>query len=140
MGRILAIDFGTKRTGLAVTDPLRIIASALDTVPTDSAVAYVAEYVAREGVELIVVGEPLTERGLPSESQRALRPFLDKLRAALPEGFPVELWDERYTSKMAQQVILESGIGRQARRDKALADRVAATIILRSWLDSVRNR
>lgn len=130
MGRILAIDYGAKRTGLAVTDPLRIIAGALDTVPTAALLDYVKRYVVAEGVDLIVVGMPRQMSGAPSASYSQIRPLVERLRKELP-GMRVELFDERFTSVLAQRAIIEGGVPKGRRRhDKGLVDRVSATIIL----------
>lgn len=137
MGRILAIDYGTRRTGLAVSDPLRIIAGALATVETNRLESYIAGYVAANDVSTIVVGKPSQMNGTPSETMRYIEPLVARLRAAYPDK-EVVLHDERFTSVMAQRTILQSGIGRMARREKALVDRVAATIILQSYMDSLQ--
>lgn len=137
MGRILAIDYGTKRTGLAVSDPLKMIAGALATVPTQELERYVARYVAENDVDTIVLGKPSRMDGTPSETMRYIEPLAGRLRSAYPDK-KVVLYDERFTSVMAQRTIRESGIGRMARRDKALVDRVAATIILQSYMDSLQ--
>ncbi|MFR9649262.1 MAG: Holliday junction resolvase RuvX [Rikenellaceae bacterium] len=135
MGRILAIDYGLKRTGLAVSDPLQIIAGALDTVETKRLEAWIAEYISKNSVETIVVGKPTQMSGAPSQSWQYIEPFVAKLKQSYP-AIKVELHDERFTSKMAQRTILESGIGKMARRDKALVDKVSATIILQSYMQS----
>ncbi len=135
MGRILAIDYGTKRTGLAVSDPLKMIAGALATVPTHELERYIAKYVAENDVETIVLGKPSRMDGSPSETMRYIEPLAGRLRSAYPDK-RVVLYDERFTSVMAQRTIRESGIGRMARRDKALVDKVAATIILQSYMES----
>ena len=133
MGRILAIDYGAKRTGLAVTDPLRIIAGALDTVPT---AALLKRYVVAEGVDLIVVGMPRQMSGAPSASYSQIRPLVERLRKELP-GIRVELFDERFTSVLAQRAIIEGGVPKSRRRhDKGLVDRVSATIILQGYMES----
>lgn len=136
MGRILAIDYGRKRTGLAVTDPLRIIANALTTVETKQLEKYLADYFAKNDVDVIVVGKPSQMNGQPSETMRYIEPLVGRLRHAYPDK-QVVLHDERFTSVMAHRTILESGIGREARRDKALVDRIAATIILQSYMESL---
>lgn len=139
MGRILAIDYGTKRTGLAVSDPLRIIAGALETVETASLERYVAAYCEANDVDTIVIGKPSQMNGMPSETMR----FIEPLARRLSERFAdkeVVLYDERFTSVIAQRTIRESGIGRMARRDKALVDKVAATVILQSYMESLQNR
>jgi len=133
MGRVLAIDHGGKRTGLAVTDPLRIIASALDTVPTTEVLAYLKAYLAREEVDGFVVGLPMGLDGRPTDATAGVEAFLKQLRKAFP-GKWIETVDERFTSSLAKQAVLQSGIGRMARRDKAQLDRISATIILQDWL------
>ena len=135
MGRILAIDYGTKRTGLAVTDPLRIIANALDTVETKQLEKYLADYFAKNEVDIIVVGKPSQMNGAPSETMRYIEPLAGRLRHAYPDK-RVVMYDERFTSVMAHRTMLESGIGKMARRDKALVDRISATIILQSYMES----
>ncbi len=136
MGRIIAIDYGTKRTGLAVTDLLRIIATALETVDTKQLERYLADYFSKNDVDIIVVGKPTQMNGAPSETMRFVEPLVGRLRHAYPDK-QVVLYDERFTSVLAHRTMLESGIGRQARRDKALVDRISATIILQSYMDSV---
>lgn len=135
MGRILAVDYGRKRVGLAVSDPLRIIATALDTVATHDVERYIAHYVANSGVDLIVVGLPIQMNGQPSESQRFILPFVERMRKKLPE-IPIVYADERYTSKMAFQTMIDVGISKKARRDKGTIDRISATIILQSYMES----
>ena len=135
MGRILSIDYGTKRTGLAVTDPLRIIASALDTVETKQLEKYLADYFAKNEVDIIVLGKPSQMNGQPSETMRYIEPLAGRLRNAYPDK-KVVLYDERFTSVMAHRAMLESGIGKMARQDKALVDRISATIILQSYMES----
>lgn len=135
MGRILAIDYGTKRTGLAVTDPLRIIPGGLDTVATHELLSYLAGYFAKEQVDLIVVGYAVNMNGEDSASMKQIRPFVEKLKKQFVDK-TIVMFDERFTSVIAQRAILESGIGRMARRNKALVDEVSATIILESFMDS----
>ena len=135
MGRILAIDYGRKRTGLAVTDPLRIIAGALATVETKELEKYLADYFAKNSVDIIVLGKPSQMNGEPSETMRYIEPLAGRLRHAYPDK-QVVLYDERFTSVLAHRTILESGIGKMARRDKALVDRISATIILQSFMES----
>lgn len=136
MGRILSLDFGRKRTGIAVTDPLQIIANGLQTLPTHQLEAFLLDYVPREGVERIVMGLPRRMSGEMSESWQYIEPFLNRLHKVLPDT-PIELVDERFTSKLASQAILQSGVGKQRRReDKALIDEVSATIILQSYMDN----
>ena len=136
MGRIIAIDYGTKRTGLAVTDPLRIIAGALETVETKQLEKYLADYFSKNDVDVIVLGKPSQMNGQPSETMRYIEPLAGRLRHAYPNK-QVVLYDERFTSVLAHRTILESGIGKMARRDKALVDRISATIILQSYMDSI---
>ena len=132
--RVLAIDYGKKRTGLAVTDPLQIIAGGLTTVDTSGLMTYLKEYVAKEEVERFVIGLPVQTNGLPSENQPRVRQFAARLQKELPQ-IPVTFWDERFTSVMAHQTMLESGIGRKRRQDKALVDEISAVIILQSWME-----
>jgi len=136
VGRILSIDYGKKRTGLAVTDPLRIIANALDTVDTKQLEKYLADYFSKNDVDIIVLGKPSQMNGQPSETMRYIEPLAHRLRHAYPDK-QVVLYDERFTSVMAHRAMLESGIGKMARRDKALVDRISATIILQSYMDSI---
>ena len=134
--RVLSIDYGKKRTGLAVTDPAQIIANALTTVDTSELMAFVMHYVATEPVKRIVIGLPVQTNGLPSENQQRARRFGDKLQERLPH-ITVEYYDERFTSVLAQRAIRESGIGRKRREtDKGLVDEVSACIILQSWMES----
>ncbi len=137
MGRILAIDYGLKRTGLAVSDPLRIIAGALDTVPTAQLAEYLRQYIASNDVTVIVVGKPKRMNGAMSDSWRSIEPFVERLRREFPQ-IEVTLYDERFTSVLAHRTMLESGIGRMARRDKALVDRISATIILQDYMQSLQ--
>jgi len=131
----LAIDYGKKRTGLAVSDPLKIIAGALDTVDTARLMDWLKDYLRREDVEQFVVGLPKQTNGLDSENLPRVQTFVRQLEEVFPQ-VPVTWWDERYTSVMAHQTMLQSGISRKARRDKALVDRIAATIILQSYMES----
>lgn len=135
MGRIIAIDFGTKRTGIAVTDPLRIVPGGLKTVATHELNAFLADYFSKESVDVVVVGYPTNMNGEESASMKQIRPFVDKLIKQYPDK-KVVMFDERFTSVIAQRAILDSGIGRMARRNKALVDEVSATIILESFMDS----
>ena len=136
MGRILSIDYGKKRTGLAVTDPLRIIASALATVETKQLEKWLADYFSKNDVDIIVLGKPSQMNGEPSETMRFIEPLAGRLRHAYPDK-QVVLYDERFTSVLAHRTMLESGIGKMARRDKAVVDRISATIILQSYMDSI---
>lgn len=140
MGRIIAIDYGKRRCGLAVTDELRLVGSPLDTVDTPRLLEYLKRYIAANAVDLIIIGEPTTLRGEPSESARYIEPFIPHLRAILPAGVEIKRYDERFTSTLAHQAMLTGGLGKMARRDKALVDRTAATIILNDYLQSIYNQ
>ncbi len=131
----MAIDFGRKRCGIAVTDTLRIVANGLTTVATASLPEFVARYCATEPVDAIVVGEPRDLKGNPSESQRFIRPALDRLRKTVPD-MKIVPFDERFTSVLAHKAMLDGGLGRMARRDKALVDEISATILLNDFLQS----
>ncbi|MBP5646026.1 MAG: Holliday junction resolvase RuvX [Bacteroidaceae bacterium] len=135
MGRILAVDYGTKRTGIAVTDPLRIVPGGLTTVPTHTLLDFLTGYFGREEVDVIVVGHALNMDGSESASMKQIRPFVGKLKKAFPDK-RIEMFDERFTSVLAQRAILEAGIRKMARRNKALVDEVSACIILESYMDS----
>ncbi len=135
MGRILAIDYGRKRCGIAVTDPLRIVASGVGTVAASSLIEFVKDYRQREGFDFIVVGEPRDMHGNPSESTRFLGPAIGRLRKELPE-VDIVFFDERFTSVLAHRAMLDGGLGKMARRDKALVDELSATIILNDFLAS----
>ena len=139
MGRILAIDFGRKRCGIAVTDPMKIVANPLETVDTPALIDFVTAYCAREGVERIVVGKPTTMQGDPSESNRWLQPAIGRLRKALAEkGLETDIVfsDERFTSVLAHRAMLDGGLRRKARADRGTVDRVSAAIILNDYLSS----
>lgn len=136
MARILSIDYGKRRTGIAVTDPLKIIAGGLCTVDTPQLMAYLQKYVSQEQVERFVIGLPTQTNGQPSENQARVREFADRLAKALPQ-IPITFWDERFTSVMAHQTMLQSGIGKKRRQDKALVDEISATIILQSYMESL---
>ena len=138
MARILAIDYGRKRVGLAVTDPMQIIANGLDTVPAKDLLDYLEKYMAKEPVECIVVGYPKQLNNQDSESMKFVRPFLGQLKKRFPD-IPVELMDERYTSKIAFQAMIDGGLKKKARQNKALIDTVSATIILQSYMEKKRN-
>ena len=135
MARILSIDYGKKRTGIAVTDPLQIVAGGLATVSTSELLNWLADYVAREQVELIVVGEPRQNNGQPSENYPRVMQFVKSLKRRLPR-IPVEMYDERFTSVLAHQAMIDGGLRKKARQDKALVDEISATIILQSYLES----
>ena len=134
MGRVLAIDYGVRRTGLAVTDPLQIIPGGLTTVETPKLLAFLKSYLSKEDVERFVVGLPKQTNGQDSDNLPRVQAFVEQLKKTFP-AVPVDMWDERYTSVMAHQVILNSGIGRKARQNKALVDGISATIILQGWME-----
>ncbi len=135
MPRILSIDYGKKRTGIAVTDPLQLIAGGLATVDTPQLFNFLEDYLSRENVECIVVGQPRQTNGEDSENMKRVTPFVNRLRKLHPE-LTVEYYDERFTSVLAHRAIINSGVGRKTRRDKALVDKVSATIILQDYLES----
>ena len=135
MARILSIDYGRKRTGLAVTDPLQIIAGGLATVSTSELFDWLKAYIAREPVERIVIGEPRQPNGEPSENLARVQQFVNRWRKAVPE-VPIDYFDERFTSVLAHQVMLDSGIGKKARQNKGLVDEISATIILEDYMRS----
>lgn len=136
MSRILAVDYGKKRTGLAVTDPLQIIANGLATVPTAELYDYLVKYTQTEQVELIVVGEPKQPNGEPSENLARVREFVARWRKR--QHIPVVYYDERFTSVLAHKAMLDGGLRKKARQNKALVDEISATIILQSYLESKR--
>ena len=133
MGRILSIDYGKKRTGLAVTDPLQLIAGGLATVSTSDLFNYLQAYISREPVERIVIGEPRQPNGQPSENLARVQQFVNRWRRAMP-AIPIEYYDERFTSVLAHQAMLDAGLKKKARQDKALVDEISATIILEDYL------
>ncbi len=135
MGRILAIDYGKKRSGVAVTDPLQIIANGLDTVASENLIAFLTDYFKKEQVDLVVVGEPKQLNNQPSESVIYINAFLKKFHKAFP-AMKVEFVDERFTSQIAFQAMIDGGVKKQKRRDKALVDKISATIILQSYLET----
>ena len=132
--RVLAIDYGKKRTGLAVTDPLQLIANGLCTVATTSLEAFVIDYVQREPVERIVVGLPKQTNGQDSENMRRITPFVNRLRKLLPH-IPIEMFDERFTSVLAHRAMIDAGLKKKDRQNKALVDEISATIILQGWME-----
>jgi len=137
MGRILAIDYGTKRTGLAVTDPDKIIATGLTTAPSHMLFTYLGKYLKENEVECFVVGEPKQMNNSPSASAKGVNDFIKKLQHKFP-SIPIKRMDERFTSKMAVQTLIDSGLKKKERRNKALLDEVSATIILQSYLESLK--
>ncbi|MDF9831527.1 Holliday junction resolvase RuvX [Parabacteroides sp. PF5-6] len=137
MGRILAIDYGRKRTGLAVTDPLQLIANGLTTVASHELVAYLKDYVSRESIDLFVVGLPKQMNNQPSENMKYIEVFVKHLKRALPD-IPVAYYDERFTSVMAHQAMIDGGLRKKKRQDKALVDEISAVIILQAYMESVK--
>ena len=131
--RILSIDYGKKRTGLAVTDPLQIIAGGLATVATAELFQYLTDYIAREPVERIVIGEPRQPNGQPSENLQRVQQFVNRWKKARPD-VPIEFFDERFTSVLAHQAMLDGGLKKKARQNKALVDEISATIILQDYM------
>lgn len=134
MGRILAIDYGSKRVGLAVTDPLRLIASGLAAVHSKDVIAYLEEYMRKEKVDVIVVGEPRTLKNEKSDSARFIEPFVTHLKRKFP-GVKIERYDERFTSTIANQVIRNSGLKKSGRKDKERVDVISAIIILQDYME-----
>lgn len=133
MGRILAIDYGKKRTGLAVTDPLQIIASPMVTVATAELESFLIGYTLKESVDEFVVGYPLRMNNKPSESVKYIEPFLKKLKKLFP-GIPVNVFDERFTSRIAFRAMVDGGVKKKERRDKGMVDKISASVILQSYL------
>lgn len=138
MSRILSIDYGKKRTGIAVTDPAQIIANGLTTVSTSELMKFLTDYMKREPVERVVMGLPVQTNGAPSENQQRVRSFAGQFRKAFPD-IPLEFHDERFTSVLAHQAMIDGGLRRMERRNKALVDEISATIILQSYMEWRRN-
>lgn len=137
MPRILSIDYGKRRTGIAVTDPLQIIAGGLATVSTSTLYDYLVAYMAKESVERIVIGKPMQPNGQPSENLARVEQFVNRWRKAKP-SVPIEYVDERFTSVLAHRAMIDGGLKKKDRQDKALVDEISATIILQSYLESRR--
>ena len=135
MSRILAIDYGKKRTGIAVTDPMQIIANGLTTVPTHTLMDFLMNYVQKEQVERIIIGHPKQMNNEDSENMKNIVPFMNQLKKKMPQ-MPVELVDERFTSVLAHQAMLTGGRKKKDRQNKALVDEISATIILQSYMES----
>lgn len=135
MARILSIDYGRKRTGLAVTDPLQIIAGGLATVATSELYEWLQAYIVREPVERIVIGEPRQPNGEPSENLARVQQFVNRWRKAVP-NIPIEYYDERFTSVLAHQAMIDGGLRKKARQNKGLVDEISATIILEDYMRS----
>ena len=139
MGRIMAIDYGKVRTGLAVTDPVRIIATALTTIPTPTLLPYIKEYCAREEVDIFVVGEAKHMDNSPSESMQYIEPFVKQLAEIFPDK-EIARVDERFTSKMAFQTMIDSGLKKKQRQNKGMIDQIAATLILQTYMNTINNK
>jgi len=139
VARILSIDYGKKRTGLAVTDPLQIIAGGLATVATSELFDYLQAYILREPVERMIIGEPKQPNGQPSENLARVRQFVARWRKAVPE-IPIEYYDERFTSVIAHRTMIDGGLRKKARQNKALVDEISATIILQDYMQSVHRQ
>ena len=135
MGRLLSIDFGRKRCGIAVTDTLRIVATGLTTVPTAQLIDFVKRYIVAEPVDRIIVGLPTTLRGEPSDSMRYLTPEVNRLRKEIAP-MPIEFYDERFTSTLAHRAMLDGGMKKMDRRNRAIVDEISATILLNDYLQS----
>lgn len=137
MARLLAIDYGRKRTGIAVSDTLQIIANGLTTVPSHTLIDFLKEYIAKEPVERIIIGMPRQMNYEESESMQYIKPFVKKLQKELPT-IPFEYFDERFTSQMALQTMIDGGVKKKKRQNKALIDEISATIILQGYMESQR--
>jgi len=138
MGRILAIDYGNKRTGLAVSDPGKIIANGLDTIQTHVVWDFLETYFIKENVDIVVVGYPKQMNNQPSEAVQYINPFVKKFKEKYPD-IEVVLYDERFTSKMAFQTLIDAGLRKKDRQNKSLIDKISATIILQSYMESIKN-
>ena len=136
MGRILAIDYGKKRTGLAVTDPLRITANPLLTIETKELINWLQTYFEKEKVDIVVIGHPTQMNGQESESMNYIRPFIGNFKKQFPT-IPITMYDERFTSVLAHQAMIAGGMKKKDRQDKAIVDKIAACIILEGYLDSL---
>jgi len=137
LGRIIALDYGKVRTGIAVTDPLQLIASGLTTVQTKELLSFLRSYIKEEPVSSIVVGEPRQMDNTPSEAESLILPFLKELKKAFPD-IPLHRQDERFTSQLALKSMIASGVKKKGRRDKEMIDEVSATLILQGYLDSIK--
>lgn len=136
LGRILAIDYGQKRVGFAASDELRICANGLDTVHVSKAFDFIVQYLSKEKVDIIVIGEPKTMKFESSDSSRFIEPFVNRLKKAFPE-LKIDRYDERFTSKMAFQTMIEAGLSKKQRTNKELVDMISATIILQSYMQQI---
>ena len=137
MGRVVAIDYGTKRVGIAVTDPLKLISTPLDTVPTHQAIEFLSNYISNQPVELMVVGLPVQMNGQPSETEPHIQKFIKKLKEQIPQ-IPIVRYDERFTTKMAISSMIEGGYKKKDRQDKKRLDSISATLILQGYLLSIQ--
>ena len=137
MGRIIAIDYGKKRTGLAVTDPLKIIAGGLTTVPSHKVISFLREYMRNNEVELFILGEPLQLNYTPSENMLRVQKFKKELQMTIPT-VEIKMVDERFTSVLAHQAMIQGGLRKKRRQDKELVDELSATILLQTYLESIR--
>ena len=137
MGRIIAIDYGRKRTGLAVSDTMQIIANGLSTVPSGEVVEFLKKYILHEDVDLFVVGQPKQMNNEPSENMQYVKAFVNRLRKIIPE-IPIEYFDERFTSVMAHKAMIDGGLKKKKRQDKALVDEISAVLILQGFLERKR--
>lgn len=138
MAEIIAIDFGTKRTGIAATDPLQIVASGLVTLPTQDVIPYLVNYLKSHEVESCVVGQPKRQDGTSSEVETEIKKFIQKLKIKIPT-LEVNRFDERFTSKIAFQTLIDSGVKKKTRQEKGLIDKISATLILQSYLEAQNN-
>ncbi len=139
MARLLAIDYGRKRTGIAVSDPLQLIATGLTTIQSDSLLSWLKDYMQQEPVEKIIIGYPKTLRNEPAEAIRYINPVIKKIVQTFPE-IPLVLMDERFTSKIAFQAMIDGGLKKKDRQDKAMIDKVSATILLQDFMSSAAGK
>ncbi len=137
MARLLSIDYGKKRTGIAVSDPLQIIANGLTTVETSKLLDFIEDYISKEEVERIIVGLPKQMNNEPSENMKRVKPFVNRLRKLYP-NILIEYYDERFTSKLAHQAMIQGGLKKKDRQNKELVDEISATIILQGYMESKR--
>lgn len=137
MGRIIALDIGRKRTGVAMTDPLRIIASPIETIPTHRVLEYLSQLMLKESIDILVVGFPRQMNNLPSEAVNYIKPVVNSIKKKFPD-LPIELVDERFTSKMALQAMIDGGMKKKDRQDKGNVDKISAAIILKTYLDGTQ--
>ncbi len=136
MGRILALDIGRKRTGVAATDPLRIIANGISTIPTHTVIEFLTDYFQKEHVDIIVIGYPKQLNNQPSEAVTYIQPVINRIKKVFP-NLTIDLVDERFTSKLAFQTMIDGGVKKKDRQNKALVDTISATIILQSYMESL---